>query len=98
MHIVEPDLAALHARVAAAQVDPPGSNRLDLAALQRQPGLVAFVDKVVVARLAVVGYGLVGLPIVAWHWSILKQQDLCGGVSIAVFACPSSGSGSWAAR
>src|SRR6266545_1893033 len=71
MHIVEPYLAADDACVAAAQVEPAAAHRLDFAAGQRQPGLVALLDEVVMARLAVFRYGWVVMPVAACHRAIL---------------------------
>src|SRR5258706_6173079 len=70
MYIVEPGLAADDAGVAAAQVEPPTAHRLDLAAGQGQPGLVGFLDKIIMSRLAVIRHSLVEVPIAACHSAV----------------------------
>src|SRR4051794_29376382 len=55
MHIVQPDLAILHAGVAFAQVDLARSYGLDLGTGQRDAGLNGVQDLVVVERLAIGG-------------------------------------------
>ncbi len=75
MHIVEPYLATDDACVAAAQVETAAAHRLDFTAGQRQPGLVALLDEVVMARLAVFHYGWVVMPVAACHRAILKTDS-----------------------
>src|SRR5262245_4016888 len=53
VHVEQPDLAILDARIAVAQVDAAFANRLDLGAEQRDPDLPCLEDVIVVTRLAV---------------------------------------------
>jgi hypothetical protein len=55
VYVVEPDVCALHARKAVAEVGPALADALDLGAEQRNAGFERFEDVVVVKRLAVVG-------------------------------------------
>src|SRR5205085_7160465 len=60
VRVPEEHLAALRPGERLAQVDLARPHRLDLGALQRQPGLHLFQDVVVVERLAIAGVGAVG--------------------------------------
>jgi hypothetical protein len=55
VHVVQKDFAAFHARVAVAQIDAAFTDGFDFGALQRDAGLEALEQMVVVHRLAVFG-------------------------------------------
>jgi len=55
MHVHHPDLTALGARVAVAQVDASFADRLDLGTEKRDARFIGFEDVIVVACLAIVG-------------------------------------------
>ena len=55
MHIQHPDLTAVGACVAVAQIDASFADRLDLRAEERDARLVGFENVIVVACLAIVG-------------------------------------------
>ena len=57
----EPRLAALDPRVRLGQVDPAGSDRLDLGSGQRDARLERLLDGVFVAGASVDGDGLSGI-------------------------------------
>ena len=53
MRADEPKLALAHEDIGVAELNPAGADRLDLPALERQAGLVAFLYEVIMESLAV---------------------------------------------
>ena len=95
MHVAQPDLAVLDARVAVAQVGVTGAERLDLGTAQRDASLKTSFDLIVEAGLAVLGelelacwlggrhVGLSGGHGEEIRW--LKTKS--GGISAAALLC-----------
>src|SRR6267142_5908578 len=97
MHAAQPGLAFLDLGVAIAQVHVTRTERLDLRAGQADAGLEALLDRVVVARLAVVGELDIAALLVgrrrraagafAHSESVVRGIKKSGGISAAALVC-----------
>src|SRR5438876_689272 len=77
VHIIQPDLAILHARVALAQVHLACPDRFDLGASQGDAGFERLQDLVVVERLAIGREDALRRPLGRRHFA--RAVLLCRG-------------------